>query len=127
MYTSISIDAPDSAPAGGGVGVAVRVRNTDLISHHYIATSCAVDGQDLIYKEQWFAPGETKISTGFFYMPDKSVVISAATWRWEFDHWVLDNSESQTVALEEVPEVYAGTISRKELEYDHIRSSIPVY
>ncbi|MBA7706545.1 hypothetical protein ES703_115399 [subsurface metagenome] len=129
MYTSISIEAPSSTPAGSRVGVVVKVRNTDSVYMHYIATSVAAPfpGESIIYEEQWIDPRETRNYYATFIMPDEDAGIYAATWRWEYDHWVLDNSRDKTVALEEVPEVYEGTISRKELEYDHVRSSIPVY
>ncbi|MBA7705360.1 hypothetical protein ES703_114188 [subsurface metagenome] len=41
--------------------------------------------------------------------------------------WILDDQAQKAVSLAAPPEVYAGTISRMELEYDEARASIPAY
>jgi len=58
-------------------------------------------------------------------MPAFDVTILIWVEVWRVDHWDYNSSATRNVALELVPE-YAGSITRKELDYDAVRVPFPV-
>jgi hypothetical protein len=63
--------------------------------------------------------------SGYFYMPDKAVTIHAYSYWYGTDgYWHFDDEMVNTV---EVAGAAGGAITRKVLEYDETRGSIPVY
>ncbi|GAI29986.1 unnamed protein product, partial [marine sediment metagenome] len=60
--------------------------------------------------------------------PDRNVTITAYSYfEDEEGYWHRDDKATKNVSLVAPPEVYAGTISRMELEYDEARAAIPAY
>lgn len=124
-YTDIvEIDAPGSAAAGERVPVTIKIKNTwdyNLL----IAADGAYDGVPFLHMESWVPAGETHSFSGSFTMPSSGVTIHASSSYWLFgDIWELDDEAEKGVSL---AEVVGGTISKKELEYDEARASIPAY
>jgi len=123
-YTDIvEIDAPSSAAAGERVPVTIKIKNTwdyNLL----IAADAIYDAIPFLHIEYWVSPGETHSFSGSFTMPDTGVTIHASSSYWLFgDVWELDDEAEKDVSL---AEVFEGTISKKELEYDEARGAIPV-
>jgi len=60
-------------------------------------------------------------------MPARDVTIHAYSYyEAEDGDWYFDDEDEKAISLTEV-EVFTGTISKKEVEYDSTRSPIPVY
>ena len=122
-YTDIvDIVAPDSAVQGKRVDVSIRVRNIDPYWDHVIACVAEVDGLRFIDEVQIIRSGETNSYSGAFLMAGGDVTIYASTHYPRDTEWILDDQAEKDVAL---AEVFAGTISRMELEYDEDRANIP--
>jgi len=123
-YTDIvEIDAPDSAVAGETVPVTIKIKNIweNIL---LIAADGTYDGVPFLHMEYWVPAGETATFSGSFTMPSSGVTIHASSSYWLFgDIWELDDEAEKAVSL---AEVFEGTISRKELEYDEARGAIPV-
>jgi len=71
--------------------------------------------------------GATYSFTRSFTMPNKDVRLEVWSFYWIGTEWYQDDYSYVDIALAAPPEIYAGTISRKELEYDESRGGIPVY
>lgn len=128
---SISIIAPSSAEEGERVSVSVRVTST--LDYHalYEATIYAVPDlypDYVIGSIHEIILGRDSVTrSASFTMPDCNTTVFVWVERWAVDHWTYDGAASKVVNLEvPVPE-FAGTISKKELEYDESRGRIPVY
>ena len=72
------------------------------------------------------AAGATKTFYGYFtmpyYPPGKVVKIHAYSYYYDSSlGWIFDDEKTKDI------EVVAGTINKKELEYDESRASIPAY
>lgn len=124
----VDIIAPASANAGDLVNVEVRVRN---ISTESIAISCATglyDETPLYFSPDylWVAPGSTQSFTASFTMPNKDIRLHVGSFYWTETGWVQDDYAYVDITLAGVPPA-AGTISKKELEYDASRATIPAY
>jgi len=124
-YTDIvEIDAPSSAVAGERVPVTIKIKNTwdyNLL----IAADAIYDAIPFLHMEYWVPPGETHSFSGSFTMPSSGGTIHASSSYWLFgDIWKLDDEAEKDVSL---AEVFEGTISKKELEYDEARADIPAY
>lgn len=128
-YTEIiGMSAPSEAEAGEEVEISVTVRN--LADYPiYISVSGKYDNNIYyLYPESInIAAGGSHTFTGSFLMPSKDVRVYAWSFYWTGEDWYQDDERYVDIALAVPPEVYAGTISRKELEYDESRSGIPVY
>lgn len=124
-YTSIvSIVAPSSAVAGSTVNVEVKIKNlySDWV-HIYCVAVQDSENRFIDWLDAWVAPGATESFYGSFTMPNEDVTINAYSYfEGEDGGLYRDDSKSKTVTL---AVAYAGTISKKELEYDSARASIP--
>jgi len=126
-YTSLWVITPRTRKAGDIVDVQAVIQNI----HGYILVvdaRGAVDGTPLNFGVGLILnPGEVGVSYASFYMPARDVIVSVGSWVGQ----LLDDSAEVPITLEEVapppPPYYTGKIIRKELEYDHVQSSIPVY
>jgi len=127
-YTEITITVDSEAIAGDRVDIAVRVENVDSVNH-LIRTSVAAPfaGDGIIDEADLIEAGKSRTYTSYFMMPSADAKVMVATWYPVGAEWHLDNYEEKVVSLAAPPEVYEGTISRKELEYDEARAYIPAY
>ena len=127
-YTDIvEIVAPSSAKAGDWVAVTIKVKNiwTDYVGAW---TAGIYDSEELFIDfEDWIPAGSTHEYMGGFIMPDRDVTIHGYTYYLAEDGYHFDDEAEKHVSLEEVPEPYVGTISRKEVEYDGRSAGIPVF
>jgi len=127
-YTDIvEIVAPSSAKAGDWVAVTIKVKNiwTDYVG---VWTAGIYDSAELFIDfEDWIPAGSTHEYMGGFIMPDRDVTIHGYTYYLAEDGYHFDDEAEKRVSLAVAPEPYAGTISRKELEYNGARASIPAY
>ncbi|MBA7716805.1 hypothetical protein ES703_125883 [subsurface metagenome] len=83
-----------------------------------------MNGLRFIDEDAFLAPGETHSYSGAFLMAGGDVTITAYSYYSYYGEWIPDDEASKAVAL---VEVFEGTISKKELEYDEARASIPAY
>lgn len=123
-YTDIiSITAPASAKYGAAVSVTVKVKNLATYAI-YISVTGRYDGVNIVFSPDFASvgAGATYSFTKSFTMPNKSIKLEAWSWYWDGAKWYQDDYEYVNIAL---AEVYKGTISKKELEYDSARASIP--
>ncbi len=124
-YTDIvDIIAPDSAAQGKRVDVTVKVKNIDPDWDHVIACVVEVDGLRFIDEVAIIDSGKTHSYSGAFLMAGGDVTIYAYSYYPVGPEWILDDQAQKDVAL---AEVFEGTISKKELEYDEARANIPAY
>ncbi|MBA7464957.1 hypothetical protein ES707_00115 [subsurface metagenome] len=129
IYTDIvDIVAPDSAKAGETVPVTIWIKNKYSASVHVSAVGLYDSEERFIdWLDYWIPAGATHSFSGAFVMPARDVTIHAYSYyEAEDGGWYFDDAAEKAVSLEEV-EVFAGTISKKEVEYDATRSPIPVY
>lgn len=125
-YTEIvDIIAPAQAAYGETVTIQVRVRNIGDYAF-YIAVTGRYDGVDL-----YFSPDYKLVDAGViqsfaasFTMPNKAITLNAWSFYWTGEEWYQDDSGSIDIAL---VVAVAGTISRKQLEYDEARQNIPAF
>lgn len=127
LYTEITdIVAPDSAAEGERVDVTVKVKNIDPDWDHVITCLAIVDGLRFIDEVVIIPSGQTHSYSGAFLMAGGDVTIYAYSYYPKPyavpTEWILDNQAQKDVAL---TEVFEGTISKKELEYDEARADIP--
>lgn len=126
-YTEIvRMIAPSEAAAGDIVTVQVTVRAINWHEAFYIGVSGSYNGVDFSYSPNYalVAPGATYTFTYSFTMPSHDVSVDAWTWYWWESEWVYDGEHSYVDITLKVP--VAGTITRKELEYDETWGAIPV-
>ena len=127
-YTDIvAIAAPSEAAYGDLVSIEARVRNLAGFAI-YISTSGKFDNTifNLAPEFATVGLGETYSFSGSFSMPNRDVRVYVWSYYWTGEAWQLDDEGYIDIALAVPPEVFAGSLSRKELEYDHARSGIPV-
>lgn len=124
VYTEIvDIIAPDSAAEGERVDVTVKVKNIDTVYDHLVACVAIYDGSaHFIDEAVIISRGGTHSFSGHFSMPNESIIIYAYSYYPYYQEWILDDQASKDITL---AEVFEGKISRKELEYDGSRASIP--
>jgi len=122
---SVWIEAPDSAKEGSTVDVLVNVLNLNVFTPFFFKTEIFVDADRIFTKEETIDvfPYSKEYSVSFI-MGSYDVVVLAWVERWVID-WEYDCSDSKAVSLELVPE-FAGSITRKELDYDAVRVPFPV-
>lgn len=129
-YTEIvEIVAPSSARAGETVPVTIKIKNKWTASVHVAAIGTWDSEERFIdWLDYWIFAGETHSFSGSFVMPARDATIHAYSYYEGKDGgWYFDDEDEKDVSLTAPPEVYAGTISKKEVEYDATRSPIPVY
>lgn len=126
VYTKITdIVAPSNAAQGSRVDVTVKVKNIDTTFYHWVACVAIYDGSaHFIDEDVFLGPGKTHSFSGRFTMPNKAITITAYSYYDYYGEWIPDDEASKAVAL---AEVFKGKISKKELEYDEARASIPAY
>lgn len=121
----VEIVAPSSARAGEEAPVTIKIKNiwTDYV---HVAAIGIYDSEErfIDWLMDWIPAGATYSFSGSFIMPARGVTIYAYSAYEAEDGWYFDDSAEQAIALEEV---YQGTLSRKELEYDEARANIPVW
>ena len=125
IYTDVvDIVAPSSAAAGQTVSVTIKIKNIYSASVHVAAVGVYDSETRFIdWLDAWISPGATKSFSGSFTMPNKNVTINAYSYYEDINgYWRYDDAMSKNVAL---AVVYKGKISKKELEYDEARASIP--
>ena len=116
MAASISITAPSSAEEGESVSVSVVVKNISERIYTFKTDIYAVPdlypdyliggGQATIF------PGDWKLYSASFTMPDCNTTVFVSVERWSFDHWVYDKTASKVVSLEiPVPETFHLSVS----------------
>lgn len=126
-YTDIvDIVAPSSAVAGETVPVTIKIRNKYSASVHVAAIGIYDTEERFIdWLDYWIPAGATHSFSGSFIMPDRDVTIHAYSYYKDVDgYWRYDDEAEKPVSL---AEVFAGTISGMELEYDESRADIPAY
>ncbi len=126
-YTEIvQIVAPASAAYGELVTVMARVKAINWHEPFYIAVTGSYNGVDFDYSPGYalVSPNEIFPFTYSFYMPNHDVKVEVWTWWWGESEWYYDEEYAYVdIALEVL---VAGTITRKELEYDETWGAIPV-
>ncbi len=128
-YTEIvAIDAPASADAGDLITVMVRVKNL-YTAPAYISITGKYDNTVFPFDPGYSSVGAGGSFTAYgqFTMPYKNVRVHIWSFYWTGAEWYQDDYIYRDIALAVPPEVYAGTISKKELEYDSARANIPAY
>lgn len=129
-YTDIvEIVAPSSAAPGETVPVTVKVKNINGVYDHYIwliAVFYDIYGEMQAFISEMVVIGslETHSFSGSFTMPNTDTIIDAFTYYPEYQEWIFDDRKSKDISL---AEVFAGTISGMELEYDEAQVDIPAY
>jgi len=125
----IQIVSDFEASAGEEMLYQVGIQNKNNVGYYYKVEIWAPDqtpeNKVVTDVNRWIGAGQWHSYSRSFIMPNKDAEIFVWVEVWRNDEWNYDNSALKTITLTK-PE-YAGTISRKELEYDHVRSSIPVY
>ncbi len=128
-YTEIvAIDAPASADAGDLITVMVRVKNL-YTAPASIAITGKYDNTVFSFDPEYSSvgAGSSYTASGQFTMPNKNVRVKVWSFYWTGTEWYQDDYSYVDIALGAPPGVYAGTISKKELEYDEARAYIPAY
>lgn len=129
-YTEVTeIVAPNSATAGETVPVTIKIKNLWTGSVHVYAIG-VLDSEDrfIDWLDDWISAGATHSFSGSFTMPNRDVTIHAYSYYEAEDGYVyFDDEAAKDVSLAAPPEVFEGTISRKEMKYDDTKRSIPVY
>ncbi|MBA7659736.1 hypothetical protein ES703_67728 [subsurface metagenome] len=126
-YTDIvDIVAPSSARAGETVSVTIKIKNIWTASVHVYAVGVWDSEERFIdWLDYWIPAGSTHSFSGSFIMPARDVTIHAYSYYEAADGYLYFDDEAQASVT--LAEVFEGTISRKELEYDEARAYIPAY
>lgn len=127
-YTElVAIIAPAEAAAGDLVTVEVRVKNL-YTGPMYISVAGQYNGTLISFSPDYASvgAGATYSFTTSFTMPNNDIRLHVWSYYWTGEEWYPDDYSYVDIALAAPPEVFAGRISRKELEYDGVRSGIPV-
>jgi hypothetical protein len=125
-YTDVvEIVAPSSAVAGETVPVTIKIKNKYSASVNVAAIGVYDSEVRFIdWLTAWIPAGATQSFSGSFVMPTRAVTIHGYSYYYGVDgYWYFDDERTKSVSL---TEVYKGTISKKELEYDETRGAIPV-
>ena len=124
-YTDIiDIVAPDSAAEGERVDVTVKVKNIDPIYDHVVACVVIYDGTRFIDEVAIIDSGQTHSFSSRFTMPASDITIYAYSYYPVGADWILDDQAQKDVAL---AEVFEGTITKKELDYEDRWQAFPLY
>lgn len=127
-YCSVDVDAPSSGRPGEVIEAIVTVTNLDTTTDWLFTTEIWVGTELIDSIPDGIPAGTSKTYRRYFTMPGSKVTVLAWVERlvslFDAEHEYC-SSASADVALAVEPE-YVGTISRKELEYNGNRASIPV-
>jgi len=126
-YTDIvDIVAPSSAFAGESVPVTIKIKNkyTDIIT---VAAIGVYDSE--VRFIDWLTynipAGSTHSFSGSFVMPNEPVTIHGYSYYYGTDgNYHPDDEAAKDVSL---AEVFEGTITKKELDYEDSWRSVPIY
>ena len=126
IYTDIvAIVAPSEAAPGQLVNVEARVKNLAGYAIFFSTSGKFDDAIFYLYPEyDTVGSGETYSFSGSFTMPNKDVRVNVWSHYWTGEEWLVDDEAYIEISL---AEVFEGTISRKEVEYDGSRAGIPAY
>ncbi|MBA7624297.1 hypothetical protein ES703_31704 [subsurface metagenome] len=121
----VSIIAPSEAAPGQTVDIQVKVKNLASFGF-YIAVTAQHDGVDIPFSPEYANVDGYATHTfyGSFIMPNKGVRVTIWSFYWAEPQWYQDDSEYFDISP---AEVYAGTITKMELEHDETRDNIPAY
>jgi len=122
----VEIVAPSSAVAGATVAVTIKIKNTytSTIGVSAVGVRDSVD-RFIDWPSYNIPAGATHSFSGSFTMPNSACIIHAYSYYYGTDSaWHFDDEMAKNVSLSEV---FEGTISKKELEYDGSRANIPAY
>ena len=123
----VDIVAPSSAVAGETVPVTIKIKNI-WTGYLHVAAAATYDTEErfIDWLDYWIPPESTDSFSGSFVMPARDVTIYAYSYyEGEDGGWYYDDEAEKVVSL--LAEVFAGTISKKEVEYDGNRAAIPAY
>jgi hypothetical protein len=126
----IDVVAPAEAVAGSRVDITVKIKNLYSDAIGIMAGGALEYGvtpwPGIEFPTNWanVPAGQTQSFSGYFTMPDREVKIHAYSYWYGGGNWHLDDEMVKTV---KVAEAVKGTITRKVLEYNETRGSIPVY
>ena len=129
----VDIVAPGSAVAGETVPVTIKIKNI-WTGYLHVAAVGVYDSEErfIDWPDYWIPAWVTHSFSGSFvmpyYPPGKIITIHAYSYyEGEGGAWYSDDEAEKDVVLVAPPEVFEGTISRKEVEYDGSRAGIPAY
>lgn len=126
-YTDIvEIVAPSSAVAGESVPVTIKIKNI-YSSYIHVSAVGVYDSEVrfIDWLDYWIPAGSTHSFSGSFTMPDRDVTIHAYSMYEDVDgYWHLDDEAEKDVSL---AEVFKGTITKKELDYQDRWQAVPIY
>ena len=135
IYTEITtINAPDRASENATVHVEIRIKNFWSNPLHIYCVGVWDSEQRYIdWLDAWLEPEQVASFSGSFIMPSRNVIAYAYSYFEATDGYLyLDDSTSRQINLEIASRqinseiTYRGRISRKELEYNESRATIPV-
>ena len=123
-YTEIlGIVAPSEAVVNSIVNLVVTVRSLHTATMS-VKVGGTVDSSILGFSSiQALGPGESKAFNVSFIMPNSNVTVVAVSYYRGQYVWVPDDEMGKSISL---TGLVTGAISKKELEYDESRGSIPV-
>jgi len=131
--SEITLDVPASAEVNASVLVSARIKNVSPYYDSFRTVIYADEDLLLIHVQDLLSEASHPYNT-YFTMPSRDVTLLVRVALWTFLstgwQWVQDNSATKLVALAGPPPPppgFSGSISSKELEYDHVKSAIPVY
>lgn len=98
----VDIEAPSEAQAGQEIRFSALVKNNSSV-HEFIAVMMYFwDGAGWVLITEfdtWHKEGFTGRYTTYFNMPNVDSGVYVHAWRWEEDHWVLDDGDSRSIKL----------------------------
>ncbi len=107
----VKISAPASAPAGAQVRVDVSIKNNST-NYMYLAITGVYDSAQLpcLQDYLYFNPLQTRVLSGLFTMPSKSVRVIVWSWYWDagLNKWVFDQESYVDIALSVLKPAFAG-------------------
>ena len=126
-YTDIvDIVAPTSAVAGETVDVTIKIKNIYSSLIHVSAVGVYDSEERFIdWLDYWIPAGSTHSFSGSFIMPSYAVTIHAYSMYEDiYGYWNSDDEAAKDVSL---AEVFEGTITEKELDYEDRWRPVPIY
>jgi hypothetical protein len=124
----VEIVVPAEAVAGSRVDITVRIKNKHASAIGIMAGGALEYGvtpwPGITYPTSWanVGGGVTYSFAGYFTMPPANVKIHAYSYFYTEEGWRFDDEKTKDV---KVTQPVSGVITRKELEYDSARATIP--
>ncbi|MBA7672287.1 hypothetical protein ES703_80462 [subsurface metagenome] len=134
-YSDIGIVAPAEAATGSNVPVKLTVKNISQIPGLLVVAAFRFDDEYIPLGElgmgKTLYPGETASVQVSFTMPDKDVTLTGEVFVdfGDEEGVLLDDTVTKLVALTVAPPPppeFAGTLTKKELDYQNIWQAIPL-